>query len=108
MTALVNTHSGLPSSPAMNSLGLSLPDDDVRQGRTVLQDKHGISLAGLRLPLTNIFYSDRVNYEAEIDIEANLLLRSNLFIPPSKEVLTGMAVGALETPAEAGRVVVTA
>lgn len=44
----------IPSSLAVNTLGLASSDDDVREGSTVLENEHGILLAGLRLPLAHL------------------------------------------------------
>lgn len=43
----------LPSAQTVDTLGLAGADDDVGEGGTVLEDKHGLVLAGLILVLAD-------------------------------------------------------
>ena len=43
----------LPGSLAVDTLGLTLPDDDIGECGTVLEDEHGVLLARLGLTLTD-------------------------------------------------------
>lgn len=48
----------LPSSLAVNTLGLGSTDDDVGEGGTILKNEHGILLTSLILTLADRSYQD--------------------------------------------------
>lgn len=71
----------LPSSLAVNTLGLGGTDDDVGEGSTVLEDEHGILLTSLLLILADS--SCQVVSAVRDRDREDVRLRSNRFMPPS-------------------------
>lgn len=94
----------------MNTFSLASSNDDVREGSTVLENEHGILLAGLRLPLAHIACGRFVSFSDGACRLAPVCRavpdRSYRFMPPSKLPLTGIAAAEVTAPAEAGSVVV--